>query len=393
MPTKSITRAELHRLVWSRPMRDVAADFRLSDVGLKKICIRHDVPVPPQGHWQRVEHGRGDEPIPLGGRVQQIINIQVGDAPPDLPDDDARRLAELLAAEEIPSRAVVVSKVQVKLHPIAAAAQKALLSDKPDQDWGAVRFKSAGLDVRVSPSGVPRAIRIIDALFKAMQARSFLNLETRTIVIEGERFPLSIEEIQRRVRHVPTPEEKARRKARANMSWEQHLRSNWPSEPSWDFRPSNEFAIKRSSYTYVVRDSARSVEERLNEVPSILIKIAFAEKAEERARQRRQVYLDRLAERRRQQRRLEEIEDEAAERLEAHARRWDAAQRIRAFIRAVEGVAIEPDLEPRRRRWIDWASGHAASLDPLNEPRALFSGDLDEMDELNELLARDPPTE
>jgi hypothetical protein len=33
------------------PMREAAKQFQLSDVGLKKMCRRMTVPVPPQGYW------------------------------------------------------------------------------------------------------------------------------------------------------------------------------------------------------------------------------------------------------------------------------------------------------------------------------------------------------
>jgi len=392
--TKSISRSDLHALVWARPMRDVAADFRISDVGLKKICAKHDIPVPPQGHWQRIAHGHASKTLPLkSGRPAQVIDIRMGDTPPDLSADEVGRLAELLAYEDNPDHAIVVSQDDVKLHPVAAAARKALLADKPDEDWGAVRFKSAALEIRVSPSGIARAMKIVDALFKGMQSRGFADPETKMIVIEGERFPLTIEEVQRRVPHVQTPDDKARHKAREKMSWEKRIRDRW-SEARWDFRPSNEFSIKRWYSTVVIKDSSRgTIEERLREVPAILMRAAFANREEDRQRQRRQRYLDGMAERRRFAARLREIDDEATARLDEHARRWGAAERIRAFIGAVEALKVDSGLEARRRHWIDWASIHVANLDPLNEPSALFGGDLDEIEELTALLARDPPVE
>jgi hypothetical protein len=45
-----MTRDELYELVWSRPMTKVSIDFRLSDVGLRKICVKFNVPTPPLGY-------------------------------------------------------------------------------------------------------------------------------------------------------------------------------------------------------------------------------------------------------------------------------------------------------------------------------------------------------
>jgi hypothetical protein len=45
----TLARKQLYDLIWSKPMRDAAAEIGISDVGLKKVCVRHRVPVPPQG--------------------------------------------------------------------------------------------------------------------------------------------------------------------------------------------------------------------------------------------------------------------------------------------------------------------------------------------------------
>jgi hypothetical protein len=53
-----MTRRQLYDLIWSKPMRDAAAEIGISDVGLKKVCVRHRVPVPPQGYWNKVHSGQ-----------------------------------------------------------------------------------------------------------------------------------------------------------------------------------------------------------------------------------------------------------------------------------------------------------------------------------------------
>jgi hypothetical protein len=45
-----LTRRQLYDLVWSKPMRDAAATIPMSDVGLKKVCRKNQIPVPPQGY-------------------------------------------------------------------------------------------------------------------------------------------------------------------------------------------------------------------------------------------------------------------------------------------------------------------------------------------------------
>jgi len=48
METK-ITRKELYNIVWSTPMIKLAARYGISDVALRKKCVKHDIPTPGLG--------------------------------------------------------------------------------------------------------------------------------------------------------------------------------------------------------------------------------------------------------------------------------------------------------------------------------------------------------
>lgn len=301
-------------------------------------------------------------------------------------------MAALLALEDDIGRAIVVAKGDVKLHPLASLAKRVLLADEPDHDWGAVRCQSPGVRVRVSPDAVPRAIKILDAFWKGMEARGFLDRRSNIPRIEGVEFHLSLEEVQRRVRHVPTAQEKAARKARGRASWEELL-NHWPSEPDWDFKPSGEISLKYGSRVIAKDGPNARIEDRLRDAPRVLINLAFQRKAQDAAHERRERYLAKMAERRRLTSRLRQIEGEAAQRLEAHAKRWEAAERIRAFLTAVECAVLDPADAPRRAQWLAWAAEHVIGLDPLGDLKGLFSADLDELEALRAALAECPPSE
>ena len=49
--TIELTREELYERVWTTPMRKLAVEFGLSDVGLAKVCRRHKIPWPARGYW------------------------------------------------------------------------------------------------------------------------------------------------------------------------------------------------------------------------------------------------------------------------------------------------------------------------------------------------------
>jgi hypothetical protein len=70
------SRQELFELVWSMPMTKLSKQFELSDVGLRKICVKHQIPLPLQGHWTRKQFGK--------------------EAPrPELPDKDFNPIIEI----------------------------------------------------------------------------------------------------------------------------------------------------------------------------------------------------------------------------------------------------------------------------------------------------------
>lgn len=54
-------RETLYNEVWSRPMRDVARKYGVSDVAIGKVCRKLLIPVPGLGYWAKVQAGK---PVP-----------------------------------------------------------------------------------------------------------------------------------------------------------------------------------------------------------------------------------------------------------------------------------------------------------------------------------------
>ncbi|KUM24272.1 hypothetical protein AU467_31125 [Mesorhizobium loti] len=63
-----MTRAELHRLVWSKPMTEIAKLHGVRDQHVAQACDAHDIARPRAGHWQRVEHGKAVEAAALDNK-------------------------------------------------------------------------------------------------------------------------------------------------------------------------------------------------------------------------------------------------------------------------------------------------------------------------------------
>src|SRR4051812_36623986 len=88
-----LKREELYTLVWSGPMREVCKELSISDVALRKICVKMDIPVPRQGYWLAKTRSK---PMPLPpARTQTRTTYRV------------RRLPE--TAKHLASEAVAVA--------------------------------------------------------------------------------------------------------------------------------------------------------------------------------------------------------------------------------------------------------------------------------------------
>jgi hypothetical protein len=55
---EQLSRKQLYDLVWSEPMKNLAARFGISDVALKNTCARAGVPTPERGYWAKKEAGK-----------------------------------------------------------------------------------------------------------------------------------------------------------------------------------------------------------------------------------------------------------------------------------------------------------------------------------------------
>lgn len=364
--TKVLTREELYELVWSEPMRKLAERFQLSDVGLKKACTRHRIPVPARGHWQRVQAGKASPRIPLpilkeARPITFMLNL-----PPPEPSADPGPDPAVEAEQDFPP--IVVGELLERPYPVVRRMRKELKTRKPD-DYGAIRsIEPDALSVRIHPATTERALRIADALLRAFELRRF---ELRPgkrgarfggslqVVVDGEAFTISIEERMRRESHKPTAEEQSRRR-----------RGLYVYSRTYDYAPTGELTLKiEPSYGTGLQSTWRdtrhsAIEQRLGEVMVSLRQHAAWRKAERDKAKERQERLQLELQRRAELRARVEAERQAVGKLEEQAESWRRAEQIRAYVAAAERCAGA--LSSREQaEWVEWARAYADRLDPL----------------------------
>jgi len=65
MEKETITRQELYDLVWKESLTAISKRLNIPFTHLRKICRDLDVPIPPNGHWSKLNFGKTVEIIQL----------------------------------------------------------------------------------------------------------------------------------------------------------------------------------------------------------------------------------------------------------------------------------------------------------------------------------------
>ncbi|WP_374652315.1 hypothetical protein [Dongia sp.] len=360
-----MTRAELYALVWETPMIRLAKSFGLSDVGLRKICVKHDVPTPPLGYWAKLAHGKKvRQPAlpPLRDDIEDQIDLS-GRTPKVMPAPVAAAHEAAVAAEARPERKIQVPTARpAKLHSVAAAVGQALRKARPDSS-GLVTFVGGYWPpIQIGPSSIERVEILLDTLASALVQRSnALTMDGNTIhvVIEEIPFELRVYETKSKMLHTPTKDELVQQ-SRYN---DDHQRmpevysADRKAWPTYDYYPSGRLALELtdpSQYRYnnvnlVGRwydRTSKSLGEALGEVMIALITAAAAVKvrrAEEMERARLKAEED---ERRRKDEARRERVKKRQKFLISLAAEYVEYRKLAEFAPVIVGASVESGAEP-----------------------------------------------
>jgi hypothetical protein len=353
-----LSRQELFELVWSRPIRELATEFKLSDVGLAKVCKRYAIPRPERGYWQKLAVGKAPKrpkfpaaPAGVGDEVRFHIS---DDPPPQAEPVISPEVAEWTEREA--ANRIVVPEHISRYHPLVRLAKDALKEKPkwlgPDDGW-----RSSGdgaFPIRVTKPHIDRACRIAQALVTALEARKFrleYSREQRALVVRtlGEEFKVSLVERQKRIPHVPTPEE---------LKPERHVFGlrKFDDVPSGLLRLSLEVGYHKARF----EDGKVPLDDQLNDAVLWMVRMVFD-------------MLRPAAERRRleeQQRREEELRrwlyQQKCDRFDSAFRAWSAQRERLRFVAVLEERMAQLETVPDPvRDYVAWTRRYVEAHDPL----------------------------
>lgn len=383
-------RVKLYEEVWAEAVTTVAKRYGISDVALRKICRKLAVPLPPLGYWAKIAAGKKPPTPPLprySGPTEIVRQRYVSDEPVE---PDPEHLIARREFEAKPENRIVVSDTPDAPHSLVAATERALRRPKTRDARALPATERRALDVAVGEASLPRALRIMDALLKALDARGMpVRIEPdgkrhSYVKLQGEQLAIRLVENTSRTEREPTAEERRYKK--------QHGYVYLPDRYSYQATGVLKLGVLGygSDLQNVVADGKHQrIEQRLNDFVVKLEAEAVRRKrhAEHLERQHRHWEEQERIRHEREERQRKEVE--RLKGLEQEAGNWRRAEQIRTYVAAAEAKQIQEqgvvDAGSEFGLWLAWARHKADWLDPLIGARCeVLDGEEQDEDEQDE---------
>jgi len=372
-------REELYDQVWATPMTELAKSHGISDVALAKICKKLGVPRPGRGYWARKSAGAKVKKKPLRvlkkGELEEYRIERWIDPLADAEIGEEATL--LLQKHDDPANEIQVAMELQNPHRLIRKSAGALRRQSKSQDL--LRQKRSCLDITASRGALDRALCVMDALLKGIEARGLVveltepepvpasgygrqaytrPSETRVQIL-GSVISFGIEE------GVDISKIEPKRSSRANED-------SWFYRPDYHHEPNSKLALKLKSHVLGIRretwaDGKRQrIENCLHPFVTELILGAERERQDRLEKKRLQQIREEDLRRQREAERIRQIEAARTEDLHERFGKWNLANSLTDYIDAVENAARArgDDTSPESDlgKWLEWASAYAGSL-------------------------------
>ncbi|RUA36077.1 MAG: hypothetical protein DSY77_01780 [Bacteroidetes bacterium] len=356
MSNKTFTRKQLYDLVWSKPLTKLAKEYAISDNGLRKICKKHNIPLPKLGHWQKLQYGKKVNIIPLPKLENKDIQIELSVRKEGKNDDysylsEYHRLKKEIENDE--SLNLVVPDRISKSHSLVSNARKDL-SRKAPSEWGnsqgLVSSSSNVLNIEVSKSSIPRVLRFMNCLIKLLMQRKhsiIVDGGKTYAIVNGEKLELRCRETLKRV-------------ANTENRWQ-----------SYDYYPSGRLKLMLENI-YPNKEwkdgSQRKLEDQL---PNILTTLELKSKEIKKERAKREEWKRQYEIQRKKEEELKELKGKELKNFKILYRSSDLLHKanvMRDYINTVKEQALKKgNLNDKLNEWINWANKKADWIDPLTD--------------------------
>lgn len=391
----TFNRKELYKKVWETPITRLAQEYGLSDVGVAKICKKHNIPRPPRGYWARKAAGYNVKHLPLPAGENVTIEIT-----PNPYSRDVSKRRELISKmspfQNSDEEPIVVPDRLSSPHPLTKQSSEILNGRQPNDVGLLTPPKKGCLDITVSKSGLRRALRIMDTIIKALEKQGYgVYLSEGRTKTKIQEVPISFRIYEKLATRKKRPEEHDL-DGRYQFGHSRFIEERGPSgDLSLTIHEAEDFYIYGCQQNWNDGEKLR-IENRINSFIEGLLTVAVAKiehdkerEEEERRRMERQRQLEEERLKRAELRRRYIEEEARAKKLISEAENWKRSQILREYIAEIKRRATAGELSPRFEKplakWLTWAHGQADRLDPLaHSPASILDEECPEEEKRNE---------
>ncbi|MFT2011009.1 hypothetical protein ACMA1I_20225 [Pontibacter sp. 13R65] len=343
-----INRQELYHMVWKEPMTTLAKRYSISDNGLRKICIKLQVPLPKKGHWMKVKAGKKVKvtPLPLTYKGEQEVRLTVREDGEAYDPTGLSALARVQRDLEDHNRDLITVPDTIKRpDPLIVAAKEVFDREKKKRSYNGLYSCMRSLNIHASPATAARAFRFMDTLIKALKALGndvVVEYQSTYAVIESERFEIGVRE-------------KLTKYTIKCGTWD-----------SSEYKPSGLLSFWYKNFgTKEWADGKKPLEDRLSRIIATLQLKGKQEHAERLERERKQAERE---ERERTYREMEARQEKELANLNnilVEAERWRQAKVMRDYANEVERAARNNNIYTEQLgEWAEWVRKKADWHDP-----------------------------
>jgi hypothetical protein len=321
----TLTRQDLYEKVWTTPMLTLAKEFNLSDVGLAKICKKHDIPKPGKGYWAKLAHGKRVEKRPLPNAKNN----------PDITIDTSGKYQEIFKSYTLLTEKSDKIKEQFQVpevlknpHPLIVQTKK-IINENKDRYYRGLDV----LDINVPSHELSRAFRIMDAFIKIMEDRGHTVIVKNKGTRHTETFAVvKGQEILIRIYYY-------------NNKMIFALDDYIQGRKSWSGNKTT--PLENTLYDIVLR---------ILQVARAELKRTIHWRVKERERKRQEA--------------LQQEEQKRVQNIENWVARWKKSRDIQEFVEYAKQCMIQKrggyDEDSDFGQWVKWANGYAEQINPVN---------------------------
>lgn len=404
-----LTRKQLYDEIWALSVAGVARKYNLNYGKLIATCKAENVPFPSSGYWTRKNMGKdvSNEAVELSGHEETEISLITNDATIKRIRKAKAEIVENKQTDIIEDAKVVVEELQqnkadniskwsggmlefldeternkvlevacnlrinqnTRLHKTLVqykkdiADYKSKLREAQNRSYYNPRYNKPENEPEffkeMSDECMPRAIAILDTVFKAIESMDGSINSDLSVKIRGDIVRFRMVESQEQVKYEMTKQE-----AQALVKYNDDIKNHrWASKPQirkYDKVYNGKLRIVFGERSYIRDTNSEKLEDRLGDILVTLYEKAEENRIAREAREEAERKRVEEARRREENRQRKEQEIHLVKELVNKAEDYRIAKEIREYIQAMIDSGSE-DITPE---WIEWAEKKADWYDP-----------------------------